>query len=423
MDSFHLIGIKGTGMAALAMILKDMGYTVTGSDVDTFFFTEDKLKAKEINILNFSEDNITKGKIYIASSVYQDDNIEVKKVKENNYPFFYYHQFIEFFFKNKIGISGTHGKTTTTSLIAHLFNNQKIAYLIGDGSGGGMKDYDYFIFEACEYKNHFLSYNFDFLVINNIDYDHPDFFNSIFDVIESFKKATKNAKQIIVNIDDENIKHIKHENKFTFGFSSEADVVCKILNEYKSGYTISVKIKNDEYQYYLPFAGKFMIYNFLAALSVYYLCGFDLSLVQDLLLTYQKPSRRMQEFMYYDNVIIDDYAHHPKEIKACFEGIKQKYPNKELIVIFQPHTYSRTIHLEKEFKEVFSGVNLYLAKTFTSKRESYNKQLEKKIFKMFENAKPFKEKDLKTFKKMNNKVILFLGAGNIDRYIKNIIGM
>lgn len=164
-----------------------------------------------------------------------------------------------------------------------------------------------------------------------------------------------------------------------------------------------------------------MIYNFLAALSVYYLNNLNFDDVQELILTYVKPSRRMEETYYFDNIIIDDYAHHPIEIQACIDAITQKYPTKELVIIFQPHTYSRTIALSEEFKKVFKDRDLYLVKTFTSKRETSNKNLEKQVFEIFENAKMFREKDIKTIKKLNNKVILFLGAGNVDKYISNII--
>lgn len=422
MESFHLIGIKGTGMSALTSILKDMGYYVTGSDVAEDFFTTPKLRKKNIEIYEFDKKNITSDKIYIASSIYDKDNPEVEEVFKNNYPFYYYHEFIEKFFKNKIGVSGTHGKTTTTSIIAKLFSNEKICYLIGEGTGAGRKDYDYFIFEACEYQDHFLKYTYDYLIINNIDFDHPDYFKNFDEVIKSFQKVAKNTKKLIINYDDINTKYIIHKNKLTFGFNKNADIWAEILETHNNGYTIKVNVLGEIYQFILPFTGEYMIYNFLAALGVYYLCGLDFDLIQDLIITYKKPSRRMEEHLYYDNIIIDDYAHHPKEIDALFQAIKQKHPTKELIVIFQPHTYSRTLALENEFREVFKDVNLYLASTFTSKRERYNKDLERQIFNIFSNAKPFSEKDIKYFKTLNNKVILFLGAGNIDKYIGSIIG-
>ena len=421
MEKFHLIGIKGTGMSALANILKDLGCEVSGSDVEEDFFTSKKLYDKNIKIYNFSKLNIVDGKTYIASSCYGEENEEVEEVKKRSLPFFYYHQFIDYYFKGiKIGVSGSHGKTTTTSMIAKLFENQKISYLIGDGTGYADKDYQYFIFEACEYKNHFLKYNYEYLLINNIDHDHPDFFKNINDVFSSFQKAANQSKHVIINNDDEMARKIVHSNITTFGMN-KADISAKIIETHSGGYMLDVNIKGDIITCYLPFPGIYMIYNFLAALAVSYLNGISYEHIQSQLLTYSKPSRRMEEYYYYDNVIIDDYAHHPQEIKMCLSAIKQKYPNKDLIVIFQPHTYTRTLALEEQFKEVFKDVKLYIAKTFTSKREKNDKQLDQQVMNIFSHANVFHHSFLKEIKSLHNTVILFLGAGTIDKYISEIL--
>ena len=421
MEKFHLIGIKGTGMSALAGILKDLGHVVTGSDVAEDFFTAKKLKAKKIRTLPFSEANIRPGKTYIASSCYRDDHVEVAAVKNQGLPFYYYHEFIESFFTApKIGVSGTHGKTTTTSLIAKFFEDRKVTYLIGDGTGKGTKDAEYFIFEACEYRNHLLQYRCDYLVINNIDFDHPDFFQSIDAVLATFQKAADNSRHLIINADDEHCAKIAHPDKTTFGMN-EADVRGRIIEEHRAGYILEADVKGEKYEYYLPFAGTHMIYNFLAALTVCYLHGIDLPSLQDKLLDYQRPSRCMEEYFYYDNVIIDDYAHHPREIKMCLDAIRQSYPDKEIVVIFQPHTYSRTMQMKKAFREALSGVKLYLARTFSSKREAENRHLETAVFRIFPGAKRFHEKSLREIRKLRNSVILFLGAGNIDKYIKQLL--
>lgn len=421
MDKFHLIGIKGTGMSALAGILQDLGCKISGSDVEEDFFTTKKLFNRGIKPLIFDENNIVDDKVYIASSCYQEDNPEVKKVKEMNLPFFYYHEFIEYYFrKTKIGISGTHGKTTTTSLLANFMKEKKIAYLIGDGSGEATTDYQYFIFEACEYKNHFLNYTYDYLIINNVDYDHPDFFSSIDEVKESFQKAANRANTLIINADDKWCNTINHANKITFGMN-DANVSCNIIEKHLNGYNIEVQLFNKTKRLFLPFAGEYMIYNFLAALTASYLNGVDIDNIQKKLLNYQKPSRRMEEYYYYDNIIIDDYAHHPKEIEECIKAIEQMYPSKELIIIFQPHTYTRTFALEKEFQQVFKNYELYLARTFTSKREEKSKKFDNKVFTIFPNAKVFNIQDIKELKKRHNSVILFLGAGNIDKYISEFL--
>ena len=421
MDKFHLIGIKGTGMSALANILVDLGYDITGSDVERDFFTVKKIKNRNIKISLFSKDNIVDDRIYIASSCYKDDNVEIEEIKKRKLQFYYYHEFIEQFFKcKKIGISGTHGKTTTTSLVAKLLEDKQTTYLIGDGTGKGVANPEYFIFEACEYKNHLLNYKFHYLVINNIDLDHPDFFNTIDDVVNTFQNAANNAKKVIINADDIYCQKIKHKNILTFGMN-KADVCGKVLKQQQRGYILQVDIKGQKYEYLLPFPGVHMIYNFLAALAISYENGINLEDIQQKILSYKKPSRRMEEYFYYNNIIIDDYAHHPLEIKMCLEAVKQSYPNKKIIVIFQPHTYSRTIKLKESFRDVFKGEKLYLAKTFTSKREENNIELDEEVFKIFENAKPFSLESIKEIKQLNDSVILFIGAGDIDNYIKKIL--
>jgi len=265
-----------------------------------------------------------------------------------------------------------------------------------------------------------LNYKFDYLIINNIDLDHPDFFKSVEDVLATFQQASNNSQYLIINNDDEYCRQIRHPNKITFGMK-DADINGTIIDKHQYGFIVKVNVFDSLFEYYLPFTGMHMIYNFFAALTVSYINGIDLKTIQEKLLNYNRPSRRMEEYFYYDNVIIDDYAHHPVEIKMCLDAIKQRYPQKEIVVIFQPHTYSRTLRLKNLFQEVFANVKLYLAETFTSKRENGNKKLDQEVLRIFNKAKQFQKRDLYSIKKMHNTVILFLGAGNIDKYIKNLI--
>ena len=183
-----------------------------------------------------------------------------------------------------------------------------------------------------------------------------------------------------------------------------------------------MKINNTKYRYILNNTGKFFIYDFLGALSIYYFYNFDLLKVQEKMNLYKNPERRMNEYIYLDNIVIDDYAHHPSEMKACLNAIKQKYSNKKLVVIFEPHTYTRTIRLKDKFKDVFNEVDeLYLAKTFTSKREKKSRDLEAEVLKIFDNAKRYDRKIFAKFKKEKNNVIVIMGAGNLLESIKGIL--
>lgn len=420
---YYFVGIKGTGMSALAKVLLDLGNEVLGSDVKDSYFTDSSLMERNILIKSFNKDNIKEDIIYIASSCYDSENVEIKEILKRGYKLYYYHEFIsEYFGKKKIGISGTHGKTTTAHIINTLFNDERKVSIIGDGYGRGEKDYDYFIFEACEYKNHFLVYDYDTLVINNIDLDHLDFFHNIDEVFKSFQKASEKCKNLIVNNDDEYCKKIEHNNKITFGFSEGSTIRGEIVDTYYNGYLLDVWIEGKRYRYIIPFPGKFIIYDFLAAISVYYCYNKNLNKVQEKIYKFERPKRRMQEYNFLDNVIIDDYAHHPSEIKECLGAIKQKYYDKKLIVIFQPHTYTRTLRLKSKFEGIFDCADeFYLAKTFSSKREIRNKSLEQEVEAIFNNPNKFNHHTMVKIKKTRNSVILFIGAGNISECIKKIL--
>lgn len=423
MRKYHLIGIKGTGMSALAVSLKKLGYDIRGSDVEEDFFTTNNLLNENIEILPFDINNITDEYTYIITSAFNIDNIEVKKVMENKYQYYYYHDFISYFYRGKIiGISGTHGKTTTSLMLTNLMQDYPIAAVIGDGTGIGQDDYQYFIFESCEYQNHFLKFDYDYLIINNIDFDHPDFFSNIKDVKSSFQEAANKTQTLIINGDEIECKDISHNNKYTFGLLDNNFLKGKIIDVNETGYLIRVNVENKMYQYKLPYLGIHMVYNFLGALTAYYLIGADLDKVNRYIESYVQPKRRMEEYKFGDNIVVDDYAHHPKEIIACINAIKLKYPNRKLIVLFEPHTYSRTLALENEFKNAFQNIDeLYLADTFTSKRESYSENKEKLIRKIFLNPKRFTKKTILKLKKYNNSIIVFMGAGNIRKYINELI--
>lgn len=421
---YYLVGIKGNGMSALAVLLSKLKETVIGSDKDEYFFTEEKLKKENIKYYTFNKKNINNHKNYkfIISYAYdEENNEEVKEIFRLGLDYCYYSDFINCYFrKNKIGISGTHGKTTVSTMLKYLLEDDKCTYLIGDGSGGGSKDYKYFILEACEYKNHFLSYDYDYLVINNIDYDHPDFFNSNDDVVQSFKRASKKSKCLIVNNDDLNCKDVDHTCKYTFGIKNKSFVNCKILNKNKKGYKIKIKVEKEIYIFSLPFYGIHMIYNFLAAFTTLYLL-YDgkrnkiYSVIVNKIKKYKNPKRRNEEYILNNNnIIINDYAHHPTEIQCTYDYVKQKHNDYEIILIFQPHTYSRSIFLYKQFQNVMINKNVYIMDTFIS-REQYDSQKEKVIKEIFCMCKQYNREEV--YNMLINKeniIVIFMGAGNID---------
>ncbi len=415
-------------MSALAICLKQLNEMVIGSDSENEYFTEKKLNENKIPIFLFNKDNIEKYNNYtfIISYAYDEhNNEEVKQIIEKGYKYYYYSDFINEYFKNiKIGVSGTHGKTTTCTMLKNFFEKEEVAYIIGDGTGGGVNNYKYFIFEACEYKYHFINYDYDYLIINNIDYDHPDFYNNIDEVINAFKNVIKKAKCIIVNNDDKNLKKIKHRSKYTYGINNKSFVNGTILKEDSRGYKIKVTIKENEYIFDLPIFGLHMVYNFLASLTVYYLLKKDYKkineVINDKMQIYKNPTRRNQEYKIGNNIIIDDYAHHPSEIDCLYKSVKQKYEDYEISIVFQPHTYSRTIYLNKEFKQVLSDKKVYIMDTFPS-REKYDKLKEKIVKEVFENCEIYSLDKIKKTLMKNKQIIIFMGAGSINNEINLLL--
>ena len=407
-------------MSALGIALKSLGHDVVGSDKIEIFFTDNELIKNDIEVLNFNEENIDKYKDwnFIVSYAYdKDNNYEVKRLEELGVKYKYYSEFINEFFKGKmIGVSGSHGKTTVSKMLASFLPLS--SYIIGDGSGRAYSDNKFFVIEACEYKRHFLNYDFDYLIINNIDYDHPDYYKNKDEYLNAFIEASMRAKCLICNGDDENCKMIRHENRYTFGFNRGNNCLIKVLEENEKGYKVEFKIKRKTYFYELPYYGKHMIYNFACVLLLLSLENVDIKNIE--VNKFELPRLRMSERIYKSNIIIDDYAHHPTEIKCIINAIRQKYPDREIICIFQPHTYTRSISLKKEFKNVFDEIEeCYLEKTFVS-REKYDKTKEKEVKKIFKKCKYLTKDDIDKINMYENKVILILGAGDIHyKFLKS----
>ncbi len=399
-------------MSALACMLYDLGHEVIGSDVLKNFGFEEGLQKRNIKVLEFNDNNIKSEYVYIIGNAYKEDFIEVKEIKKHGYEYYYYHDFISKLDGFHIAISGTHGKTTTTKMIADMLSEEPISYLIGTGEGNGKKDYKYLIYEACEYQDHFLAYHPDILVINNIELDHPDYFNSINDVYNSFKKLSKQSRKVIINVNEK----IKKDEHFICYGNDNSEYIYKIIEENQNGYIIEI---NGE-KFTLPFFGKHMINNFLSAYVVLKIIGYNDDYIKERIRYIKLPKRRMEEEKIGKQIIIQDYAHHPTEIKSLYDSISQKYPNIPITVLFQPHTYSRTLALSSSFIASLSFFDeVYVLPTFTSSREVYNKTLQNQVDNIFKEYKGVKTIDEVLFKK-DKRIYVFLGAGEVFRYIKNL---
>lgn len=423
MTTYHFVGIKGSGMSALAHILHDKGYAVQGSDVEKTFFTQKALEEAGILILPFNADNIQEGMTVIAGNAFGEDHEEIKRAQEMNVPVIRYHTFLGDFIQNftSVAITGSHGKTSTTGLMAHVVSGAApTSYLIGDGTGRGAKDAAYFAFEACEYRRHFLSYSPDYAVMTNIDFDHPDYFADVQDVVSAFQQMAMQVKKAIFACgDDEYLQGIQANVPVVFyGFGDENDFQARNTSFNENGTTFDVFVRNEFYATFrIPGYGD---HNILNALSVIGLCHYeeiDTDIVKERLLTFSGVKRRFSEKQAGGQVLIDDYAHHPTEIRATVNAARQKYPNREIVAVFQPHTFSRTQTFLDEFADSLNKADaVYLCDIFGSARENHGKLTIEDLQEKIPGARLIKEDSTEVLKEHQNSILIFMGAGDIQKF-------
>lgn len=356
-------------MSSLAQIMFDLGYNVMGSDKPDHFFTEVELIKKGIKILEFNKDNIKEGMTIVQGNAFNDEHEEVKKAHELGLKIYSYQEMIAKITDDTklIAVSGCHGKTTTTTMLSTVFKNIGINYLIGDGTGYAIKGNDYFALEACEYKRHFLSYNPYYAIVTNIELDHTDYYRDLDDVMDAFNTfVSKARKAIIMCGDDANTRKIKTDKETLFyGFDDSNDVTIKnieIIDDNNTDYCNNDLTKADVYikgQYYdtylFPFVGDHLLLNALAVISVCYLENIDKDEVKKQIRQIKHAKRRFIEEKFGSNILIDDYAHHPTEVRVTIEAARKKYPDKYIVAIFKAHTKSRVKYFYKEFA---SALNL-----------------------------------------------------------------
>lgn len=357
---YHFVGIKGTGMGALAQVLHDLGYEVQGSDKPDHFFTEDALIEKGIKVLPFDADNIKEDMVIVQGNAFKDTHEEVVRANELGLKIYSYQEMVGKLTKmfKTITIAGCHGKTTTTAMMSHVFKNiTGCNYLIGDGTGDAAKDNEYFALEACEYKRHFLNYNPYYAIITNIELDHIDYYKDIDDVISAYQEYARLAEKMVIACGDDPYTHTLEVNVpiFFYGLNEDNDIIAKDVEFTNDGTSFDVFVEDNYYGHFdLPLYGKHMLLNALAVIGVCYYERLDAKEVAKYLKTFQGAKRRFKEKQIADIVTIDDYAHHPTEVKVTIKGARQKYPDKEIVAILKTHTLSRTKEMAQEFADALN---------------------------------------------------------------------
>jgi UDP-N-acetylmuramate--alanine ligase len=428
MGNYHMIGIKGSGMSALAQILFDLNHTVQGEDIETYLFTQGALESRNISLYPFGSAPLAPDMTVIVSNAFDENHPSIRKCKELGLPVYRYHHFLGEFIKsyNSVAVTGSHGKTTTTGMIVHTLNTEnQLCSLIGDGTGFGQPDSNLFVFESCEYKRHFLAYEPDIAVITNIDYDHPDYFSDIDDVRHAFQEmASLTSKHIVACGDDKQVRllNINTETLY-YGFDMQNDLrACNLKTESQlTSFDVYYKETRID-RFNLPAFGRHNVLNALAVIGVALLLDSDLNMVKDRLAAFSGVKRRFTEKLWGTNVVIDDYAHHPSEIKATLEAAKSKYPDKKIVAIFQPHTFSRLEKLMDDFAMSLKGADeIFLCPIFGSAREHAGNISIGDLKDRIPNAELISDNAMADLSAYRDTILVFMGAGDIQKYQEQLL--
>lgn len=369
----YLVGIKGTGMSSLAVILKKMGHQVTGSDTPEKFFTESQLHKNNIKFWEgFDENNVIKAApdLVIFSTAYNQNHPEIASAKKAKIKAISYPEAVGWISKHltSIAIAGSHGKTTTTAMLGSIMqSNRRTVTLTGtvaDQLDNKVKKPAYFIFEADEYQNKFEFYNPPYLILTNVDFDHPDYFKSKKHYLQTFQafvaKILKNGGTVLYGYDSSPARAIfkKLSGKISsYGFHPKSDYQIQPVNV--ALHQFSVFHDNKElFSLHLTVYGKHNIMNASAAAIMAARLGVPAKVIRPELKNFTGVKRRMEMVPSEKYVIIDDYGHHPAEIQATLAAVRNRYPKQNLVAVFHPHTFTRTKTFLKDFGRSFKDADL-----------------------------------------------------------------
>ena len=441
---FHFIAIGGVGQSALAKILLQQGYKVSGSDLSESKYTKlvQSLGAKIF--IGQDKNNIKGNPTVVISSAIKEDNPELIEAKELNLKIMHRSDCLKFIseeFETFIGLSGTHGKTTTSGMLSFILEKAKKnpAYAVGgilpefQINANSYKNSKYFIAELDESDGSIVKYHPNYLVINNLEADHLDFYkNGLKDILETFKKTVQNVKaggKIFINSDNEGNKKlldiIEQDNVVTYGIDENVDYRAKniIFDNFNTSFEIYKKEKFiGKINLIIP--GVHNVYNALAISALLCEIGFEFSEFGEFFSEFSGMGRRFQIVGDVKGIkIIDDYAHHPTEIKTTINAIKEIKQRK--IAIFQPHRYTRLKGLWDEFLQSFDNIDkLYVLDVFCAgdkplsdfNSKNFAKEISKKgidAIYVEGDIQKAAEKIAQELKK--DDIVLTLGAGDITK--------
>ena len=452
-EIIHFIGIGGIGMSGLSLIMKGKGFKVQGSDISNNRNIE-RLKKEKIKIfLDQSKKNLKDATIVVISSAIKNNNSELIEAKRKKIPIIKRGKMlasIVSLMKN-IVVVGSHGKTTTTSLIASIFQETKLdPTIINGGVINAIKNTaklgksDWSILEADESDGSFVHISPTYSIITNIDREHMDFYKSINELKNYFKdfiEKTPSFGKSFICIDDkinnELVKKIKNKNFYTFGQQTDSNFKIKNIKQNKSNskFDVEVNLPNKKIlnikEIKIPLLGIHNIRNSVGAICVALSVGIPVQKIKKGLSNFKGVQRRFNKIFSYNNIdFYDDYAHHPTEIKVVLQGVKKVFNKYDKVCIFQPHRISRLKDLKKEFTYAFkdadtvilcpifnAGEKIKLGFSYSSFAKDIIKNSKVKLF-LVEN-----KIQLAKFLKQNmygKKIVIGMGAGSISNWMKEL---
>ena len=452
-ERIHFVGIGGIGMSGLAQVMKDMGFNVQGSDVAN---NKNVDRCKKIGIKVFTKqrkENIKNSTIIVRSSAIKDNNPEIKSAKNKKLTILKRAEMLAnvVSLKKNIVITGSHGKTTSTSLISKILYEAKLDPTIVNGgvinsinNNARFGKGDWAVLEADESDGSFLNLPINYSVLTNIDKEHIDYYKNFKNLKKSFLKFINKTPAVgksFLCIDDKEIKKlipkIKNKNFLTYGFSEKANF--RIFNAiYKKNYSdfdlrISMKgFKNTIIKKIrLNLIGRYNVINTVSAIAVSLHIGIKINIIKNSLKKFTGIQRRLTKVHERNNKeFFDDYAHHPTEIKSVLESIKMTYTNRKIITVFQPHRYSRLKFLKKDFASSFKNSNLVILCPVYAAGEKIDKNYDQiefaKLITLNSKVQVILIKDEIDLRKffiknlISNELIICMGAGSISKWIREM---
>lgn len=442
----HFIGIGGIGMSGIAEVLLDLKYNVSGSDLNSSTVT-DKLQKKGAQIfLGHAAENVEGATLIVYSSAIDPKNPEFARAQQLQIPMIRRAEMLAELMRLKFGIAvaGSHGKTTTTSLIATIFQEAKLdaTHIIGGivhNLGGNAKkgDGQYLVAEADESDGSFLLLSPIMAAITNIDNDHLDHYGTVDKIVDAFVEFVNRLPfygKAALNANDKTSIEIKNRVKRPltwYGIDTDADYMAKNLQLSAGGAAFDLYFKHEKVaQFKTHLLGIHNVSNTLAAIAISHEIGLDWTTIQRGLLNFQGVGRRLEKI--YENasfLVMDDYGHHPTEVKATISTIK-RIETRPVCVVFEPHRFSRTQNFWEEFQTCYEGADeLFIAPIYAASEaridgvtsEALVAEMNKKGIKATYIPSLDDMKDLLQKRKNTSCVFVTLGAGAISKKIREYV--